>query len=309
MVIGLAGTAGICIGAIAIGNMVFGWDTVVVATPPLTGGLVASIMMSDAASAKGLTDLAVLAVLMYVVQGFAGYPITALLLKKEGKKLLYQFRNGEVKVSQKSEVKEEKSKLKILPDIPVKYDGTYMTLLRTVLVAWLGCQFALFVNKLCGGEVLSKYIACLIFGAIAAEVGIVDRKPLIKAGAFGLLMTSLMAFIFAGLAKATPQMLAEMAIPLVGMIIFGVVGMGIFSIIAGKVLGVSKEMSFAIALTSLYGFPPNYILTEEAVKALAETEEENEYLMGEMLPQMIVGGFTTVTVASIVVAGIFVNLL
>ena len=118
-----------------------------------------------------------------------------------------------------------------------------------------------------------------------------------------------MAFIFAGLAKATPAMLVEMAVPLVGIIIFGVIGMGIFSIIVGKLLGESKEMAFSVSLTSLYGFPPNYILTEEAVKALAETPEEKEFLMDKMLTKMLVGGFTTVTIASVVIAGIFVNLI
>ncbi len=39
---------------LALGTVVFGWDTAVIATPPLTGGLVASIMMADAATAKVL---------------------------------------------------------------------------------------------------------------------------------------------------------------------------------------------------------------------------------------------------------------
>lgn len=304
IVISLAGIIGICVGSMILGTIVFGWDTAVIATPPLTGGLVASIMMSDAATAKGLADLAVLAILMYVAQGFAGYPITAILLKKEGKKLLKQYRNGEVKIPRKDEVSttEEKSKLKIFPDIPPKYNTTYMMLFRVVLVAWAGTQFAAMTN-----EVVSKYVVCLIFGVIAAELGIVERKPLLKAGAFGLLMTSLMAFIFAGLAKATPDMLAKMAVPLIGIIVFGVIGMAIFSMLAGKILKESKEMSFSVALTSLYGFPPNFILTEEAVKAIAETEEEKEFLMDQMLPKMLVGGFTTVTLASVVIAGIFIN--
>ena len=84
MILALMGIVGVCIGCLTLGTVVFGWDTAVIATPPLTGGLVASIMMSDAATAKGLNDLAVLAILMYVVQGFAGYPLTAMMLKKEG---------------------------------------------------------------------------------------------------------------------------------------------------------------------------------------------------------------------------------
>ncbi len=76
-----------------------------------------------------------------------------------------------------------------------------------------------------------------------------------------------------------------------------------------KLLKVSWEMAFATSLTALYGFPPNYILTEESVKAIAETPEEHQFLLDHMLPQMIVGGFVTVTITSVVVAGIFIGLL
>jgi len=92
-------------------------------------------------------------------------------------------------------------------------------------------------------------------------------------------------------------------------IIIGVAGMAVLSMIVGKFLGYSREMSFAISLTALYGFPPNYILTEEAAKGLAETPEENEFLMDQMLPKMLIGGFTTVTIASVILAGIFAKLL
>ena len=64
IIISLAGIVGICVGAVALGTVVFDWETAIIATPPLTGGLVASIMMADAATAKGLNDLAVLAILV-----------------------------------------------------------------------------------------------------------------------------------------------------------------------------------------------------------------------------------------------------
>ena len=307
IIIALAGIVGICIGAVALGTVVFDWETAIIATPPLTGGLVASIMMADAATAKGLNDLAVLAILVYVAQGFAGYPLTSILLRKEGNKLLSDFRSGKVKSSAKSEVEEtikEESKLRIIPKLPEKYDTTYMVLLRVAIVALVAVK----LEGLTGGTI-SKYVIALVLGAIASEIGLIDRKPLVKSGSFGILITSLMAFVMAGLAKATPDTLAEMAMPLIGIIVFGVVGMGIFSIIAGKLLGISKEMSFAVALTALYGFPPNYIITEDVSKALAETPEEKEFLMDQMLPQMLVGGFTTVTIASVIIAGLFINLI
>ena len=306
IVIGLLGIAGICLGTMTIGAVLFGWDTVLVATPPLTGGIVAAIMMSDAATAKGMTDLAVLAIIMYVMQGFAGYPLTAIMLKKEGTRLLGLYRSGQIKSDSNAEVKSttETSKFKIIPPLPQKYQTTYMLLLKLGIVAWASVAFAAATN-----EVVSKYVICLIFGVIAAEIGFVERKPLNLSNSFGFLITALMAFVFAGLAKATPAMLLQIVGPLVGIIVLGVIGMAILSIIFGKMLGYSREMSFAIALTALYGFPPNYILTDEATKALAENEEEKKFLMDEMLPKMLVGGFTTVTIASVIIAGFFAKLL
>lgn len=306
IVIGLLGIVGICLCTMTIGAVLFGWNTVVAATPPLTGGIVAAIMMSDAATAKGMTDLAVLAIIMYVMQGFAGYPLTAIMLKKEGTRLLGLYRSGQIKSEAKAEEKSkaEVSKFKLIPTMPEKYQTTYMLLLKLGIVAWASVAFAAVIN-----DVVSKYVICLIFGVIAAEIGFVERKPLNLSNSFGFLITALMAFVFAGLAKATPAMLLQIVGPLVGIIVLGVTGMAILSIFFGKRLGYSKEMSFAIALTALYGFPPNYILTDEAAKALAENEEEKKFLMDEMLPKMLVGGFTTVTIASVIIAGIFAKLL
>ena len=39
--------------------------------------------MSEAAQSAGLASLSVLAILIYVIQGFAGYPLTSIVLKKK----------------------------------------------------------------------------------------------------------------------------------------------------------------------------------------------------------------------------------
>ena len=308
--IAVIGIVGIALGTLTIGRLLFGWEAVVIATPPLTGGIVAALVMSDGAAALGLTELSVLAILMYVVQGFAGYPLTALMLKKEGNRLLDGYRNGDsvewlANRGDSSETKvEEKSKFRIFPPIPEKYNTTYLILLKLGMVAWAAWVFADVTN-----EVISKWVVCLIFGVIAAEIGFVDRKPLNLSGSFGFFMTALMAFVFAGLGRATPEMVARMAVPMVGIVIIGVAGMGIASMLLGKFLGYTKEMSFAIALTALYGFPPTYILPDEASKALAENKDEYDFLMDRMLPKMLVGGFATVTIASVIIAGIFIKFL
>jgi hypothetical protein len=306
IVIGLVGIVGICAGTLTLGTLLFGWDAVVIATPPLTGGVVASIMMADIANAKGLSDLAVLAVLMYVMQGFAGYPLTSIMLRREGKRLLGVYKketlNGSQIAKAEMAVTQENSRFRIFPPVPKKYQSAYVLLLQLGLLAWA----AVGLETLTAGKV-SKYVFCLIVGVIGAEIGFVERKALNQANSFGFLMTGLMAFIFSSLGKATPKMLLELSGPLFGIIIIGITGMAILSIIIGKLLGESKEMSFAIALTALYGFPANYILTEEASKGLTDNDEEKQYLMDAMLPKMLVGGFTTVTIVSVLIAGVFVQ--
>ena len=54
----------------------------------------ASLIMSQAAADAGLQALSVLAILIYVMQGFAGYPLTAIMLKREGRRVLDLHRAG-----------------------------------------------------------------------------------------------------------------------------------------------------------------------------------------------------------------------
>ncbi len=301
--IALFGIVGICFGTLALGKMFFEWEMLVIATPPLTGGVVASIIMSEAATAKGLPELAVLAVVMYVMQGFVGYPLTAVVLRLEGKSLLEKFRSGELANIEKIDENEENIK-RLIPSLPKEYQTTYIVLLKLALLVAGAIFFTESIN-----EVVSRYVICLFVGVIGAESGFIERKPLNVSGSFGFYMTGLMAFIFGGLAKATPEMLQKLLVPFVGIIGFGVIGMMVFSFVIGKILKESVPMSCAISLNALYGFPANYALTTEAAKSLGETEEEKQFLIDSMLPKMLVGGFTSVTIVSVVIAGIFVKLL
>lgn len=300
--ISIIGICGICFGTLILGKLFFPWDMLVVATPPLTGGVVASVIMSQAATAKGLPTLAVLAVGMYVMQGFAGYPLTAITLNIEGKRLLKKFRNGEI---QKREVNSEESEKKtLLPQLPKKYQTTYILLLKLGILV----QVSIFLTNLMN-KAVSEFVICLVVGAIAAEIGFIERRPLNLSGTFGFFMTGLMAFIFGGLAKATPEMIKELIIPFIGIIGFGVAGLVIFSIIAAKIFKESIPMAIAISLNALYGFPVNYTLTNDAAMALGKTGEEVDFLTGEMLPKMLIGGFASVTIVSVIIAGIFAKML
>ncbi len=304
IVISVRAVAGIVALVLTAGAALFGWQAAVAGAPPLTGGLVATVIMGDAATQKGLPAIAVLATLVFVIQGFIGYPIGSMMLKKEAQRLVRGFREsrfpsmGEAVKEVAAAPEEAKNKFSIFPSLPSKYVTTYMLLFKLGLVAWAAVE----ASKLTNGKV-SQFVICLVFGVIAAQIGFIERKPLNTSNSFGFLITVLMAYVFSSLAKATPSMVMELIGPTVGIVVIGIIGIYFVCFVLGKLLGESKEMSFAIGLNALFGFPPNYILTDEAAKAIGENEQEVQYIMDKMLPKMLVGGFVTVTICSVIIAG------
>ncbi|MBT2581665.1 hypothetical protein [Planococcus sp. ISL-109] len=311
ILIALSGILGIIVFLLSIGTLFFDFQTVIVAIPPLVGGLVSALIMSEGATAAGLPTLAVFAIVIYVIQGFAGYPLTSVMLKKEGRNLLHKYRNNELVdyqplAEETAEVTEQDEKPKMFRAMPEKYNTDFFKFFRLALVGYA----AYLVSTLAAPVVeISPFVLCLLFGVIARSIGFLERHPLQKANGFGFAIMALLLFIFDGLKTATPQMMLEILYPLIGIIIIGLIGMYIFSFIIGKILKVSKEMAFACSLTALYGFPADYIITVEVINALTRDEEERKMLTSRMLPPMLVAGFITVTIVSVILAGIFVGFL
>ena len=312
----LAGLVGMCLLAwILVLTGVVDKAMVVAGLPPLTGGIVATKIMTEAAIAKGLTAAALFATVMMVIQGFAGYPITAVCLKKEGRRLIKEYRSGNAKtVAAAGKLDEDNGKIaaaapegkKLIPSVSAKFFGTAFALTKLSLVA-IG---AFYLGKIVipgTTMTINGMVWALVLGIVFTELGFLEKNILQKCGCFNFIVFALMMLVFNGLRTASPTDIAAMIVPMLLVIVTGVIGMGIVSILVGKALKISPYMAFATALTSLYGFPSNLILTTEASKALAETPEENQYLMDSMLPQMIVGGFTTVTISSVLIAGVFAN--
>lgn len=315
ILISLAGIAGIIIVAIIVGYLFFDFNTVVVAIPPLVGGIVSAIIMAQGATDAGLADLAVFAIIIYVMQGFVGYPLTSIMLKKEGRRVLELYHAGKWNSNNdpKSPVeKEEANSLdenpmpKLFGKIPASYNSSYFIFLRIAIVGFLAYFVAEILKPWAS---VSPFVLCLLFGVIASSIGFLERHPLKKAGGFGLAVMGLMLFIFDTLSRATPEMLVRLITPLVVFILAAVVGMFIFSVVVGKILNVSRAMAFSIALTALYGFPADYIITNEVINNLCKNQKEKEILTSHMLPPMLIGGFISVTIVSVVLAGIMVNMI
>lgn len=307
VVVAVCGICGIILLTMTIGRLFFDWHIVVAATPPLTGGIVAALLMSEGLKAKGIMNLAALPIAMFITHSFFGYPLTSWCLKREGRRLIENFRkNGpdEKALGESREVSAEGQKKKLIPPLTEEYKTTSMILFKVMIVAIL----ASWVSNLMHGAI-NQYVICLVFGVIFCEIGFLEERALIQAGVFGWLISGLLAYVFSGLSAVTPQQLLKIIIPIVVLIILGIMGMFLMSMLVGRFLGFTKEMGFACALTALFGFPADYIITHEVCKSVSGNEEERLYLVDILLPRMLVGGFATVSIASVIIASIFLKLL
>lgn len=304
----LMGLVGMCGVAYVCAPWFMDRALVIAGLPPLTGGIVAATMMQAAAMKAGLTVAAVFAISMYCIQGFAGYPITAVCLKKEGVRLLAEFRKGGQSVSEAE--MEAVRKVTELPQnnrkgplaLPAKYSTPFVILLKLGIVSYCALMLGMWTG-------VSGAIWALILGVVFCTLGFLESDALHRANSYGIMIFALMMFIFDGLKDCTPQMLAGIVMPMIVLIVLGLIGMFVMAVIAAKILKLSPYMAFANCLTALYGFPFDAVITESTCDALAKTPEEKDYLMGKMFPSMIVGGFVTVTITSVFIAGIFSKML
>lgn len=302
VVIALTGVIGTVIFAMGVGLLLFDWHTVIASVPPLTGGLVAAFLMTAGLKAQHITTLVAFPVAMFVVHSMLGYPLTSFMLKRESKRLLKNYDPKAIAAeNQKAEEQIEKAKRF---SVPSSYKTSAYMIFKVALVTFL----AEWVAALMHG-VINQYIICLVFGVIAHQLGWLEDAILQKAGVFHWLMYGLLAYIFSNLNIVKPNMLIGILIPIVTMIVLGVFGMFVASALLAKPLGFSREMAFASALTALFGFPADYIVTHEVAGIMGKDEGEQKYLLDNMLPKMLVGGFATVSVASVIIASIFLKLL
>ena len=63
-------------------------------------------------------------------------------------------------------------------------------------------------------------------------------------------------------------------------------------------------MSIAIGSTCNYGFPGTYVISKEVAKAAGDSVDEQEKILNAILPKMLVAGFITVSIASVLLASI-----
>lgn len=274
-----------------------GRDFMIAGIGALSGGTISVLMVQEAALGVGLTTVAAFPVLIAALQGLIGFPLTSIILRKEAARLKDEYRAGRLEAPVVAEATQTSQG--ILPDFLRTTPGTLFSVGVVVLIS-IG------INNLTNG-VLNTFVVALVFGITLRATGVFKPSVLSGIDAFGLMMLAILIMVFGPLATLRPADLLALAWPLLLVFVFGLIGIAAFAAGVGKLLGYSVPMSIAIGLTALYGFPGTMILSQEAAKGAGETPEEVAAIEGSILPKMVVAGFSTVTITSVVVTGIIAS--
>lgn len=291
---GIGAVAGVAAALFFIGSLLKGSDYVIAAIGAISGGTVSVVIIQEAALAVGLATVAVFPVLIAALQGLVGFPLTSVILRKEALRLRDEYRAGKL-----APVQEEKAGAETGSRLPAAFKST----VGTLFVVGVTVVVARFISDITNGN-LNTFVVALILGVLLRWGRIFKPSVLSGIDAYGLMITAVLILVFGPLATVTLGDLRALALPLAVAFAVGVAGIVAASVLVGKLLGFSTAMSIGIGLTALYGFPGTLLLSQEAAKAVGETEEEVKAIEAEILPRMVVAGFATVTITSVIVTGI-----
>ncbi len=303
VVISIAGMI-VAVGVIAaVVGPIFGFQYVVAGSGPLAGGIVSTGLTTDGLKAANVDSaIVVLPALVLMLQSLPSMPLTNLLLRKFAIHLRDSGDLEELARNHKK-VQKENGGDKKLVNLPQMLVDNELFILFLILV---GGSLA---TLLAMPTHIPSSIIALVLGVASTAIGLTPERSMEKSSSFGIAMASVVAIVMAPLVAASLSDVLAALIPVAVILAVGAVGIMIGGAIATKLLKWKTTLGMSVALTAMYGFPADYLLTNEVVRSVGRTEEEREALREAMLPPMLVGGFTSVSAGSVVIASVLVSFL
>lgn len=303
VVISIAGMI-VAVGVLAaVIGPIFGFQYVVAGAGPLAGGIVSTGLTTDGLKAANVDSaIVVLPALVLMLQSLPSMPLTNVLLRKFAIKLRDSGDLEELARNHKK-VQKENGGDKKLVNLPQMLVDNELFILFLILVGGsLATLLAIPTH-------IPSSIIALVLGVASTAIGLTPERSMEKSSSFGIAMASVVAIVMAPLVAASLSDVLAALIPVAVILAVGAVGIMIGGAIATKLLKWKTTLGMSVALTAMYGFPADYLLTNEVVRSVGRTEEERDALREAMLPPMLVGGFTSVSAGSVVIASVLVSFL
>lgn len=279
--------------------LIFDYPTAVAGIGPVSGGVIALLITSEKLQEVGMTAIVVIPALVAAFQGLAGMPLATYFLRKYTVDIQKNLDNGTfvpmiTQASSNDQTPRKKSS-------PLKASNTL-----NLFYVFVGGAIGVGLGEL---TPINYTLWCLAIGIVGLRIGLYESRALEKSNSFTFVMTGILFVVIGTMGGVTPQQVLENLPSIVVILLIGTIGISIGGYVVSKLVKWHPYKGMPVALTALIGFPGDYIMCEEVSRSLARNEKEEKTIFNELLAPMLIGGFTTVTVASVVIASILVETL
>lgn len=297
VVVSLFGIIGSTTLILVIVTLLFDFRTAASGVGPIAGGVVALLITVEKLQELELSYLIVLPAIVQALQGVIGMPLSALLMKKYSVYYL-EHREHDSNVATISN-KTTQSKKTIFNTHPLLKNNVIR-----LFIMFLLASVAFIIGELTG---IHFTLISLLFGIIGLKLGLFEQKELEHNQSFTIMMVIIILIVIGSMGGIKPNDLLAFLPAILSILIIGTIGILIGGFLGAKIIGWKPTKALPVALTALYGFPGDYIICEEVSRSVTDNEEDREDVFNELLSPMIIGGFTTVTIASVILTSILMN--
>jgi len=291
---------GMCFASLFILTIVtlfFDYQTAVAGTGPLNGGIIAVLITSEGIKELGFVSLLTIPALIMALQSLVGIPLANLLLRKHATAINEQMTNGAFVSSGDAAFNQEHDDKLLVPK-------KYQTPLVLLFMLFIGGAIAVVLAKYTG---IPYSLWALAIGIIGRLVKFYPERVMEKSNSFTVGMAGIIFIIIGMMNDITFEMFMDKLPAVLTILFVGVLGILLGGLLGSKLLKVNPFLGIPVALTSTFGFPGDYIVCEEVSRSIGKTEEEQQRIFNEIITPMLVGGFTTVTLGSVIIASILIK--
>ena len=282
--------------------LVFDYPTAVAGVGPISGGIIALIITTDKLTEIGLSSLVIIPALIVAFQGVMGMPLAMSFMRKYAIKIQKGIDDGTfVPMNPETEESARQNTTNKKKANPI----TSSTTLQLFFV-FVGAAIGVGLGTV---TPIHYTLWCLAIGIIGLKLGLFPAKALEKSNSFTITMIGIIFVVIGTMAGVTPSQVLSNLPSILLILVIGTVGITIGGFLTSKLVKWDPYKGMPVALTALFGFPGDYILCDEVSRSIGRDEKEAKIIFDELLAPMLIGGFTTVTVASVVIAGILVQTL
>jgi len=279
--------------------IIFDYPTAVAGIGPVTGGTIALIITSERLTELGMTSIIAIPVLIAAFQGLLGMPLAMYFLRKYSFVIQKQMDNGSFVPMMTDEVAATK-------ELNGKQNPLKKSMMLKLFYVFVGGAIGVVLGEL---TPIHYSLWCLAIGVAGLKLGLLEAKALEKSNSFTLVMLGILFVIIGTMEGVSPGQVLNNLPSIITILLIGTAGIAVGGYIVSRLVKWHPYKGMPVALTALIGFPGDYILCEEVSRSIARDEEEEKTIFDELLAPMLIGGFTTVTAVSIVIASILVETL